>query len=224
MPQGRDPLVLGQVIGDVLDPFTRSAAMRVMYNSKEIRNGTGLRQSAVVNKPRVEIEGHDRRQLYTLVMVDADAPSPNSPTDREYLHWLVTDIPETLDASYGGLSKDADSFVCIISVLVWAPLEDISQHGGASTGNRSRWMAVIPHRNEIVSYESPHPTAGIHRIVLVLFRQEVQQTIYAPGWRQNFNTRDFSAFYRIGPPVAAIYFNCQRENGCGGRRGTRFNR
>ncbi|CAL9114302.1 unnamed protein product [Musa textilis] len=102
MPQGRDPLVLGQVVGDVLDPFTRSAAMRVMYNSKEIRNGTGLRQSAVVNKPRVEIEGHDRRQLYTLVMVDADAPSPNSPTDREYLHWLVTDIPETLDASYGG--------------------------------------------------------------------------------------------------------------------------
>ncbi|CAL9115877.1 unnamed protein product [Musa acuminata var. zebrina] len=173
MPQGRDPLVLGQVVGDVLDPFTRSAAMRVMYNSKEIRNGTGLRHSAVVNKPRVEIEGHDRRQLYTLVMVDADAPSPNSPTDREYLHWLVTDIPETLDASYG---------------------------------------------NEIVSYESPHPTAGIHRIVLVLFRQEVQQTIYAPGWRQNFNTRDFSAFYSIGPPVAAIYFNCQRENGCGGRR------
>ncbi|RWW10362.1 hypothetical protein GW17_00026098 [Ensete ventricosum] len=159
MPPGRDPLVLGQVVGDVLDPFTRSAAMRVMYNSKEIRNGTGLRQSAVVNKPRVEIEGNDRRQLYTLVMVDADAPSPNSPTDREYLHWLVTDIPETLDASY-----------------------------------------------------------GIHRIVLVLFRQEVQQTIYAPGWRQNFNTRDFSAFYSIGPPVAAIYFNCQRDTGCGGRR------
>lgn len=67
MPQGRDPLVLGQVVGDVLDPFTRSAAMRVTYNSKEIRNGTGLRHSAVVNKPRVEIEGHDRRQLYTLV-------------------------------------------------------------------------------------------------------------------------------------------------------------
>ncbi|RRT61593.1 hypothetical protein B296_00026696 [Ensete ventricosum] len=130
MPPGRDPLVLGQVVGDVLDPFTRSAAMRVMYNSKEIRNGTGLRQSAVVNKPRVEIEGNDRRQLYTLVMVDADAPSPNSPTDREYLHWLVTDIPETLDASYGGLSKDADSSVCMSLFLCGPRLKTLVSMAG----------------------------------------------------------------------------------------------
>nr|CAB3484942.1 unnamed protein product [Digitaria exilis] len=38
------------------------------------------------------------------------------------------------------------------------------------------------------------------------------------GWRPNFNTRDFSALYNLGPPVAAVFFNCQRENGCGGRR------
>lgn len=72
--------------------------------------------------------------------------------------------------------------------------------------------------NEVVSYESPRPTAGIHRCVFILFRQSVRQTIYAPGWRQNFNTRDFSAFYSLGPAVAAVFFNCQRENGCGGRR------
>ncbi|XP_047067979.1 protein FLOWERING LOCUS T-like isoform X4 [Lolium rigidum] len=107
------------------------------------------------------------------VMVDPDSPSPSNPTKREYLHWLVTDIPESTNASYG---------------------------------------------NEVVSYESPKPTAGIHRFAFVLFRQSVQQTIYAPGWRQNFNTRDFSALYSLGPPVAAVFFNCQRENGCGGRR------
>ncbi|XP_073004688.1 protein FLOWERINGUS T-like [Typha latifolia] len=172
MSRGRDPLVLGQVIGDVLDPFVKSATMRIMYNSKEITNGTGLRASAVATKPHVEIEGHDQRKLYTLVMVDPDAPSPSNPSHREYLHWLVTDIPETTDASFG---------------------------------------------NEIVPYEGPRPSAGIHRIIFVLFRQEVQQTVYAPGWRQNFNTRDFSAFYNIAP-VAALYFNCQRETGVGGRR------
>ncbi|THU63823.1 hypothetical protein C4D60_Mb01t19900 [Musa balbisiana] len=86
---------------------------------------------------------------------------------------LVTDIPETLDASHG---------------------------------------------NEIVSYESPRPQAGIHRIALVLFRQQVQQTVHAPGWRQNFSTRDFSAFHNLGLPAAATFFNCQRESGCGGRR------
>ncbi|WOL11521.1 protein TWIN SISTER of FT-like isoform X3 [Canna indica] len=85
---GRDPLVLGQIIGDVLDPFTRSASMRIMFNNREISNGTRLRQSAVEDKPLVQIQGRDTRMLYTLVMVDPDAPSPNNPSDREYLHWI----------------------------------------------------------------------------------------------------------------------------------------
>ncbi|RWW82359.1 hypothetical protein BHE74_00009190 [Ensete ventricosum] len=72
--------------------------------------------------------------------------------------------------------------------------------------------------NEIVIYESPRPQAGIHRIALVLFRQQVQQTVHAPGWRQNFSTRDFAAFHNLGLPAAAAFFNCQRESGCGGRR------
>ncbi|CAN6239947.1 unnamed protein product [Urochloa humidicola] len=182
----RDPLVVGHVVGDILDPFIKSASLRVMYNNKELTNGSELKPSQVANEPRVEIAGRDMRNLYTLclksterkesqlyVMVDPDSPSPSNPTKREYLHWLVTDIPESTNASYG---------------------------------------------NEIVSYENPKPTAGIHRFVFILFRQSVQQTIYAPGWRPNFNTRDFSALYNLGPPVAAVFFNCQRENGCGGRR------
>uniref|UniRef100_A0A0E0ETS5 Uncharacterized protein n=1 Tax=Oryza meridionalis TaxID=40149 RepID=A0A0E0ETS5_9ORYZ len=166
MSRGRDPLTLSQVIGDVLDPFIKSAAMRINYGEKEITNGTGLRSSAVFTAPHVEIEGRDQTKLYTLVMVDPDAPSPSKPEYREYLHWLVTDIPEAIDA-----------------------------------------------RNEIVPYEAPRPPAGIHRLVFVLFKQEARQTVYAPGWRQNFNVRDFSAFYNLGPPVAALYFNCQKESG-----------
>lgn len=65
---------------------------------------------------------------------------------------------------------------------------------------------------EIVCYESPRPTMGIHRFVFVLFRQLGRQTVYAPGWRQNFNTKDFAELYNLGLPVAAVYFNCQREN------------
>ncbi|KAJ0973038.1 hypothetical protein J5N97_020997 [Dioscorea zingiberensis] len=172
----REPLLVGGVIGDVVDPFVKSATMRVMYNNKELTNGSELRPSAVVNEPKVEIGGSDLRRLYTLVMLDPDAPSPSNPTGREYLHWLVTDIPESTDSRFG---------------------------------------------NEVVSYESPRPTAGIHRLVFVLFRQDIRQTIYAPGWRQNFNTRDFAALYNLGSPVAALYFNCQRENGCGGRRQVR---
>jgi len=67
MSRGRDPLALSQVIGDVLDPFVKSATMRINYGDKEITNGTGLRASAVLNAPHVEIEGHDQAKLYTLV-------------------------------------------------------------------------------------------------------------------------------------------------------------
>ncbi|KAJ3671474.1 hypothetical protein LUZ60_007553 [Juncus effusus] len=169
----RDPLVVGHVVGDILDPFYTTASLKVLFNNKEMTSGSELKPSQVACEPKVEIGGRDMRTLYTLVMVDPDSPSPSNPHKREYLHWLVTDIPETLDASNG---------------------------------------------NEVVPYESPKPVAGIHRFVFVLFKQTVRQTIYAPGWRPNFNTRDFAQYYNLGPPVASAFFNCQRENGCGGRR------
>lgn len=34
-------------------------------------------------------------------MVDPDAPSPSEPTLREWLHWIVVDIPEGADATKG---------------------------------------------------------------------------------------------------------------------------
>ncbi|CAN1217634.1 Protein HEADING DATE 3A [Linum perenne] len=148
MPRDRDPLVVGRVIGDVLDPFTRSIPLRVIYfNNREINNGCELKPSQVVNQPRVDIGGDDLRTFYTLVT----------------------------------------TYIMI-------------------TGQ------------EVVCYESPRPSVGIHRFVFILFRQLGRQTVYAPGWRQNFNTRDFAELYNLGLPVSAVYFNGQRESGSGGRR------
>ncbi|KVI07873.1 Phosphatidylethanolamine-binding protein PEBP [Cynara cardunculus var. scolymus] len=193
MPRERDPLVVGRVIGDVLDNFTRSIDLSVSYNDREVNNGCELRPSQVVSQPRVDIGGDDLRAFHTLVrlvpissfvMVDPDAPSPSDPNLREYLHWLVTDIPATTGARFASNS---------ISYKL-------------SVGQ------------EVVCYESPRPSMGIHRMVFVLFRQLGRQTVYAPGWRQNFNTKDFAEAYNLGSPVAAVYFNCQRESGFGGRR------
>ncbi|RLM85253.1 protein FLOWERING [Panicum miliaceum] len=156
--------------------------MRINYGDKEITNGTGLRASAVLNAPHVEIEGHDQAKLYTLVALSVVVrTNTENPTA-----WLVTDIPEARDIRFGGV-----------------PFKKLPAN---------------PTSNEIVPYESPRPPAGIHRIVFVLFKQQARQTVYAPGWRQNFNIRDFSAIYNLGAPVAALYFNCQKESGVGGRR------
>ncbi|XP_031249339.1 protein HEADING DATE 3A-like [Pistacia vera] len=169
----RDPLCVGRVIGDVLDDFTRSVTLNVSYGNRVVNNGVDLKPSVVANQPRVDIGGTDLRTFYSLVCLGPDAPSPSNPNLREYLHWLVTNIPGTTGATFG---------------------------------------------QEIVDYESPKPTVGIHRVIFVLFKQLERQTVYVPGWRQNFITRDFAELYNLGSPVAAVYFNCQKETGCGGRR------
>ncbi|KAF9674526.1 hypothetical protein SADUNF_Sadunf10G0136300 [Salix dunnii] len=192
MPRDREPLSVGRVIGDVLDPFTRSISLRVNYNSREVNNGCELKPSHVVSQPRVDIGGEDLRTFYTLVMVDPDAPSPSNPNLREYLHWLWWTLMHPAQATR---TKENTRLVT-----------DIPATTGASFGQ------------EVVCYESPRPTAGIHRFVFVLFRQLGRQTVYAPGWRQNFKTREFAELYNLGSPVAAVYFNCQRESGSGGRR------
>ncbi|KAI3456353.1 hypothetical protein Pfo_013016 [Paulownia fortunei] len=94
-----DPLVMGRVIGDVLDMFVPVAELTVQYGAKDIGNGSEVKPSLAADRPRVHIRGSPN--YYTLVMVDPDAPSPSEPTLREWLHWLVIDIPEGSDASEG---------------------------------------------------------------------------------------------------------------------------
>ncbi|XP_078174295.1 protein VERNALIZATION 3-like isoform X2 [Carex rostrata] len=190
MQRERDSLVVGRVVGDVLDPFERKVQLRVTYSSRNVTNGYEFKPSAVVEQPIVE------------VMVNPDAPSPSDPTLREYLHWLVTDIPGTAGATHGK-SYNNNSMIMISHLAYMISLF-------------FHFFSLLGH--EVVSYESPRPSLGIHRFVFVLFQQQGSQTIYAPGWRQNFCTRDFAELYNLGPPVAAVFFNCQRESGSGGRR------
>ncbi|XP_078448311.1 protein FLOWERING LOCUS T 1-like [Wolffia australiana] len=170
-----DSLSMCRVLGDVLQPFLRSVSLRVYYSNKQVVNGAALKPSAIAQPPRVQIGGSDMRTFYTLVMVDPDMPSPSNPCLREYLHWLVADIPATTNAKFG---------------------------------------------KELVCYESPTPTMGIHRVVFVLYQQLGRDTVFPPTFRHHFNTGNFSRQHHLGLPVAALYFNCQREGGSGGRRFT----
>lgn len=64
---------------------------------------------------------------------------------------------------------------------------------------------------EIVSYEIPKPNIGIHRFVFVLFKQKSRGSVTTPCSRDHFNTRTFASQNDLGLPVAAVYFNAQRE-------------
>ncbi|CAN4121376.1 unnamed protein product [Withania somnifera] len=99
-------------------------------------------------------------------MTDPDVPGPSDPYLREHLHWIVTDIPGTTDATFG---------------------------------------------RELVSYEIPRPNIGIHRFVFVLFKQKRRSSLNQPTLRDHFNTRTFAQENDLGQPVAAVFFNAQRE-------------
>lgn len=70
MAKFSDPLVLGRVVGDVVDPFTPSVKFTVTYNSnKKVYNGHEFFPSSVTIKPKVEIHGGDLRTFFTLVFL-----------------------------------------------------------------------------------------------------------------------------------------------------------
>ncbi|KAI3923551.1 hypothetical protein MKW92_028713 [Papaver armeniacum] len=162
-----EPLSVGRVIGDVLDSFTPTVKMSVTYNcNKQVCNGHELFPSTVTAKPKVEVHGGDMRSFFTLIMTDPDVPGPSDPYLREHLHWIVTDIPGTTDATFG---------------------------------------------REVVSYEMPKPNIGIHRFVFALFKQKRRQSVSTPSSRDHFNTRKFAEANELGLPVAAVFFNAQRE-------------
>ncbi|KAI4378138.1 hypothetical protein MLD38_015663 [Melastoma candidum] len=168
MPRVHQPLTLARVIGDVIDSFSPTVRLTLAYNSNNtVSNGQELMPTVIATKPRVEVGGDDMREAYTLIMIDPDAPSPSDPYLKEYLHWMVTDIPGSTNASFG---------------------------------------------REVVLYESPRPVVGIHRYIFVLFKQmRGRQSVQVPASRDHFNARRFSVENDLGPPVAAIYFNSQRE-------------
>ncbi|CAN1149686.1 Protein MOTHER of FT and TFL1, partial [Linum perenne] len=103
MARSIEPLIVGKVIGDVIDFFNPTVELTVHYGSRKVSNGCEIKPSAAAQKPVVQVL-HDApfsSVLYTLVMVDPDAPSPSEPRLREWLHWIMVDIPEGSDASKG---------------------------------------------------------------------------------------------------------------------------
>lgn len=68
MTRGTEPLVIGRIIGEVVDSFTPSVNMSVTYNTnKQVSNGHELMPALLATRPRVEIGGEDMRSAYTLV-------------------------------------------------------------------------------------------------------------------------------------------------------------
>ncbi|RWW22002.1 hypothetical protein GW17_00013828 [Ensete ventricosum] len=140
-----DPLVVGRVIGDVVDLFVPTVSLTVSFGSKHVSNGCDIKPSMAADPPTVQIAGQ-QSDLYILVCGD---------------------------------------YIVLVPVLG---------------------------REEVVPYMGPRLPLGIHRYVLVMFRQKSRfPGVTPPATRANFNTRSFAAHHDLGLPVATVYFNSQKE-------------
>ena len=61
-----DPLVVGRVIGDVVDMFVPTVNMAAYFGTKHVTNGCDIKPSIAVNPPKVTLTGHSD-ELYALV-------------------------------------------------------------------------------------------------------------------------------------------------------------
>ncbi|XP_026476165.1 protein D3-like [Ctenocephalides felis] len=81
-----------EIVPDVLDALPEKA-LQVSYDSGVSADlGNILTPTSVKNKPTVSWDA-DPKELYLLCMTDPDAPSRQSPKNREWHHWLVGNIP-----------------------------------------------------------------------------------------------------------------------------------
>jgi len=62
--------------------------------SHKVLFGNTLKLDDVKVTPKIQVETFQDSKFHTLVMVDPDAPSRTNPVASEWLHWLVSDIPQ----------------------------------------------------------------------------------------------------------------------------------
>ncbi|XP_017847426.1 phosphatidylethanolamine-binding protein homolog F40A3.3 [Drosophila busckii] len=81
------------IVPDVLDVAPPSGKLEVKYpTGVVVQTGNELTPTQVKDEPSVSWAAESTDALYTLLMVDPDAPSRAQPTFREILHWAVVNI------------------------------------------------------------------------------------------------------------------------------------
>lgn len=167
-------------------------------------------------------------EYYTLCLVDPDAPSRKNPKNREWLHWMVVNIP--------ALKRQTK-------------LDPRGHHSGLGLdygGDQEEEAVLIEKGQEVVEYvgSAPPKGTGLHRYVYALYQQprrlELQDLLEGPFFvrfrdrrqqdnaksgegsmtliprtegssRSGFEIRDWSRRMGLGEPVAANFYQAEYD-------------
>lgn len=92
-----------RIIPDLIDRVAGASAaeLDVAYHGKAVQSGELIAPKDAASTPKATIKGGSEGGLFTLICTDPDPPDPANPKMKEWLHWVVTNIPGTGDASKG---------------------------------------------------------------------------------------------------------------------------
>ncbi|KAI8122934.1 hypothetical protein FF38_11753 [Lucilia cuprina] len=153
----------GGIIPDIIDSKPATIAC-VTYGDRSVSLGNELKPRQVKDEPEITWKAEEG-SLYTLLMVDPDAPSRETPTYREILHWFVINIPGNklsegqVVAEYIGSGPPEGSGLHRYVFLVFKQTQTISTDTFISKNSREGRLSIKT-RDYIVSYKLGDLVAG----------------------------------------------------------------
>ncbi|GBM89913.1 OV-16 antigen [Araneus ventricosus] len=74
-------------------PTTPQSPLLIEFNRKSVTCGNEMTRTETKNPPTVMDFPAEKQKLYTMIMFDPDALTPQNPNLANFRHWLVENIP-----------------------------------------------------------------------------------------------------------------------------------
>eukprot|EP00322_Chrysochromulina_rotalis_P002951 CAMPEP_0115842044 /NCGR_PEP_ID=MMETSP0287-20121206/7598_1 /TAXON_ID=412157 /ORGANISM="Chrysochromulina rotalis, Strain UIO044" /LENGTH=288 /DNA_ID=CAMNT_0003295703 /DNA_START=3 /DNA_END=869 /DNA_ORIENTATION=- len=179
-----------EVIPDVLGSFVAMTTLNLTYTEDAVvEYGKPLAPSVVTRAPAVAFDLEPDRSsttLHTLLMVDPDMPFRDSPSQGEWVHWLIVNIPGN-DTSQGN------------TLVEYAP--PVPRPCPANDR-----LCLKEHRITFILWEQPHGP-------LSLQPEDVRIAAVTTTGRARYKARDFAVRHRLGLQIAMNFFETYHEAG-----------
>ncbi|XP_015923065.1 protein D2 [Parasteatoda tepidariorum] len=85
-------------------PTAPQEILKIKYEDISVECGTKVQQHLTSNPPKVDFSANEN-ELYTLLMIDPDAPTPFNHSLAFVRHWVVVNIPGNT-INYGFVNTD----------------------------------------------------------------------------------------------------------------------
>ncbi|KAK4873754.1 hypothetical protein RN001_013114 [Aquatica leii] len=108
------------IVPDIIDCAPKSKATVTYADCVEVECGNELTPTQVKDRPTVTWTAQSYI-FYTVCMVDADAPCPSNPIDREWQHWVKGNIPGINTINGKDDNNDSEAFENCYFAIVARP-------------------------------------------------------------------------------------------------------